>query len=71
MSKEKFQKGLDGIIEDIQKMGAHALDMLTDAVKAFKERDVALAESVYHRKEKLETYDSNIEERALRLLTLY
>ena len=71
MSKEKFQKGLDGIIEDIQKMGEHALDMLTDAVRAFKEQDMDLAMSVYERKDKLAFYDRDIEERALRLLTLY
>jgi len=71
MSKEKFQKGLDGIIEDIQKMGEHALDMLTDAVNAFKEQDMDLAQSVYDRKDKLDFYDRDIEERALRLLTLY
>lgn len=71
MSKEKFQKGLDGIIEDIQKMGEHALDMLTDAVRAFKEQDMDLAASVYERKDKLAYYDRDIEERALHLLTLY
>ncbi len=71
MSQEKFHKGLRGINDDIQKMGVHALDMLTDAVRAFKERDVRLAESVYARKERLDFLDRDIEERALRLLTLH
>ena len=71
MSKEKFHEGLEGIVEDIQKMGVLALDMLTDAVKAFKEQDKVLAEFVYARKEQLDHYDRDIEERALRLLTLH
>lgn len=71
MSVEKFHRELEVLKEDITKMGEHALDMLTNAVTAFKDQDMGLAQRVNERKHQLVTYDREIEERALILLTLH
>lgn len=71
MEKVKFHEGLDGLVEDINAMGEHALGMLVDSVRAFKDQDVQLADEVEERKHQLAFYDRDIEERALQLLTLY
>ena len=71
MSIEKFLAELEAIQEDIIKMADLALEMLTDAVKAFVEQDVELAEEVNRLKHQLDFYDRDVEERNLVLLTLH
>jgi phosphate transport system protein len=71
MEKVKFHEGLEGITRDIYAMGEHALGMLVDSVRAFKEQDLELADQVEERKHQLAFYDRDIEERALQLLTLH
>lgn len=71
MSKEKFHQELESLCADMMTYGEHALGMLTLALKAFVEQDGALADSVYRMKGQLDRWDRQVEERALRLLTLY
>jgi phosphate transport system protein len=71
MSKEKFHHELDALGEDMVTYGEHALSMLTMGLQAFVEQDEELAEQVYNMKGQLDRWDREVEERALRLLTLH
>ncbi|HHD15703.1 MAG TPA: phosphate signaling complex protein PhoU [Euryarchaeota archaeon] len=55
----------------VMEMGALAMNMLLDSVRSLKDRDVELADEVLERKDKLYSYDQGIEEKALKILTLY
>ena len=71
MSREKFEKEFDRLIDEVSKMGEHALCMLSEGVASFVEQDTELARKVHHQKARLDLYDRDIEERALVLLTLH
>jgi phosphate transport system protein len=71
MSIEKFHLELDSLGADMVTYGEHALTMLTNGLQAFVEQDVELAREVYEMKGRLDSWDREVEERALRLLTLY
>lgn len=69
--REKFVQEMAAVRQETMEMGRHAEGMLSDAVKALKEQDVALAEDVVSRKGTLLDMDDRIEEHALRILTLH
>jgi phosphate transport system protein len=71
MSVEKFHSDLETLIEDMGKMGDHALSMLTDAVSAFEDQNLDRAEQVNQMKHRLNMFDRELEQRALILLTLH
>jgi phosphate transport system protein len=68
---EKFHDELKGLKQNVLEMGYLARDMLRDSVEALKDQDVECAENVLARKVKLEEWDGQIEENALRLIALY
>ena len=68
---EKFIQELGSLEEDLVTMGELALDMLTDSVRAFQDRNVDLALEVDSLKHELDEWDRDIEERCLILLTLH
>ncbi len=71
MSKEKFHQELDALSEDMVTYGELALDMLRNGLQAFSDQDEEMAERVYNMKGQLDQWDRQVEERALRLLTLH
>jgi phosphate transport system protein len=68
---EKFITEFDSLTEDMLTYGELALLMLTDAVRAFTEQDVGLADEVNTLKHELDDWDREIEERLLKLVTLH
>jgi phosphate transport system protein len=68
---EKFKHEMEGLIDEVGSMGALVQGMLADAVNALETQDVELARSVLGRKEELYGFDNDIEEHALKVLTLH
>ena len=68
---EKFQKALNELKVALEEMGHHARDMLLDGVESLKERNTDLANEVLDRKDRLYYFDNHIEEKTLKVLTLY
>ena len=68
---EKFHEELENLKEATVLMGRLAEEMLKDSVAAFKEKDIELAQMVIDQTPELEELDYDIEEWALKLLTLY
>lgn len=68
---EKFHDELREAKKDVIKMGRLSKDMLQKSVKALKDQDVELANWVLSNKGKLANMDDDIEDRTLRLITLY
>jgi phosphate transport system protein len=70
MAKE-MRKGILEQKENVLEMAAFATKMLEDAIDALLNSDTELARSVLERKDKLRTYDDQIEAETLRTLHLF
>jgi phosphate transport system protein len=68
---EKFHKELKQVKKDVEKMGYLAKDMLQKSVEALKEIDTDKAKWVLDHKTKIAEMDDCIEDKTLRLITLY
>ena len=68
---EKFHNELNQLKKEVLKMGYLSRDMLKKSIEAFKDLDREKAEWVISKKIKLADIDDNIEEKTLRLITLY
>lgn len=68
---EKFHDELRQLRKDVITMGELAEDMLQRAIESLKQQDTELADWVESNKTKIADMDSDIENRALKLLTLY
>lgn len=68
---EKFHDELKQAKKDVDAMGHLAKDMLSKSVEALKELDKEKAEWVISQKTKLADMDDKIEDKTLRLITLY
>jgi len=68
---EKLDIELRNIKKEIELMGELSRAMLMDSVTALRDLDIQLAEDVLSRKETLYKMDQNIEEHALKVLTLH
>jgi len=68
---EKMMMELEKLTSDIEAMARLSRGMLLDSVRSLKELDVVLADDILSRKAQLYRYDDDIEDRALRMLTLY
>ncbi len=68
---EKFHDELKQAKKDVDKMGHLAKDMLLKSVEALKELDTEKAEWVISQKTKLADMDDKIEDKTLKLITLY
>jgi len=68
---EKFHEQLNILKKDVIEMGHLSTDMLKKSVEALKNQDVELANKVYNNRLKLSEMDTNIETKALQLLTLH
>jgi phosphate transport system protein len=67
----KYRDELDDLKDYVRDFGRFSEAMLRDALSAYKENDVALAEDVKSRKERLRYWKHDIEDRSLRLVALY
>ncbi len=68
---EQFHNELDELKKRVVKMGNLAQDMLKKSVKSLKEKDTNLARDVLSCKNKIAEMDEEIEQDALKLLTLF
>ncbi|MBN2066157.1 MAG: phosphate signaling complex protein PhoU [Candidatus Thermoplasmatota archaeon] len=68
---EKFHDELKELEKEVLSMGNLAKDMLKKSIESLKELDNKKAEWVISQKAKLADMDDEIEERTLRLITLY
>jgi phosphate transport system protein len=68
---EKFHNELKQLKSEVLKMGYLSRDMLKKSVEAFKEIDCEKADWVISKKIKLADMDDDIEDKTLRLITLY
>lgn len=71
MTFEAFHAELDAIQVRIQEMSEHSLAMLTDGIASLKTADLRLANDVMDQKGPLSEMHEEIEERIMRLFTLY
>jgi phosphate transport system protein len=67
---EKFHEELEMLKNRVEEMGELAKDMLETSVKALREQDIALANSVIGKSIKIREMDHSIEEETLKLITL-
>jgi phosphate transport system protein len=68
---EKFHVELEGLQEDVLKMGYLARDMLEKSISALENQDLGMAQWVISRKGLIADMDDEIEQKALRLIALY
>ncbi|MDG6224549.1 MAG: phosphate signaling complex protein PhoU [Candidatus Thermoplasmatota archaeon] len=68
---EKLDDDMQKLMSDITEMASLSKGMLIDSVRALKDLDGDLANDIISRKDRLYEYDDRIEERALKMLTLY
>lgn len=68
---EKFHTELEELKNEVLKMGNLARDMLQKSVESLKELDLEKAEWIINKKTELAEMDDSIEDRTLRLITLY
>jgi phosphate transport system protein len=68
---EKFHEELKELKKDVLTMGYLARDMLLKSIATLNSQDPERAEWVLSKKEELARWDAKIEEKALKLLTLY
>jgi len=68
---EEFHSELEKLKKRVVKMGNLAQDMLEKSVKALKEQDTELAKDVLSCKQQIADMDEEIEQDALKLLTLF
>jgi len=68
---EEFHSELKELKKRVVKMGNLAQDMLQKSVKALKEQDTDLARDVHNCKQQIAVMDEEIEQDALKLITLY
>jgi phosphate transport system protein len=68
---EKFHEELGELRNKVEEMGELAKDMLETSIKALKEQDVELANSVIAKCQTIRELDHNIEGETLKLITLH
>lgn len=68
---EKFHAQLRDLKKEVINMGVFALSMLAESMETFKELDVEKAREVHSKKDQLMEIEPHLEEKTLRLMTLY
>lgn len=68
---EKLDEDMHILLTDITEMAKLSRGMLMDSVRALKDLDTELAKEIISKKDKLYRFDDSIEDRALKMLTLY
>ena len=68
---EEFHSELENLKKRVVRMGNLAQDMLKKSVKALKEKDTDLAKEILNCKNEIANMDDEIEQDALKLLTLF
>jgi phosphate transport system protein len=68
---EKFHNQLAELKKEVSKFGFYALGILTESMETLKSLDIEKADEVHGKKDQLMEIESNLEEKTLRLMTLY
>jgi len=68
---EKFHSELESLRKEVLDMGYLARDMLAGSIEALNSRDPGRAEWVESNTQRIAEYDSDIEQKCLRLIALY
>ncbi|MDD1678154.1 MAG: phosphate signaling complex protein PhoU [Methanomicrobiales archaeon] len=68
---EKFHTEMEILKQDVLRMGSLARDMLKQSVEALIRQDSSLADWVIANKKTISDYDNDIEQKCLRLISLY
>jgi len=68
---EKFLEELNVLKRDVDIMSRTAMEMLEGGVKSMKDQDLQLAEQVISRRKEIAEMDQAVEEKALRIMSLY
>ena len=68
---EKFLEELGDLKKDVNNMSLTAMEMLECGVKSMKEQDMELARVVIARRNEIADMDQIVEEKALRIMSLY
>ncbi len=67
----RFTEDMDRVVSDTCEMARLSIDMLERAIRAIGDGDVALAEGIISDQDRIERMDDDIEDSALRILTIY
>jgi phosphate transport system protein len=68
---EKFHTEMEGLKQEILRMGALARDMLKQSIEALIHQDSSLADWVIANKRAISDHDHDIEQKCLKLISLY
>ena len=68
---QRFEDDIDSVVAETNDMATLAVDMLERAIQAVKDGDVELADTIISDQDKIEKFDDEIEEAAIRILTIY
>lgn len=68
---QKFVDDIDAVIAETCEMAKLSTDMLERAIQAVTEGDVELADSIIRDQARIEKFDDEVEDAAIRILTLY
>lgn len=68
---QKFVDDIDAVVAETCEMAKLSTDMLERAIQAVTEGDVELADTIIRDQARIEKFDDEIEDAAIRILTLY
>ena len=68
---QKFVDDIDAVIAETCEMAKLSTDMLERAIQAVTEGDVEMADSIIRDQARIEKFDDEVEDAAIRILTLY
>lgn len=68
---QRFEDDIDAVVAETSEMAKLSMNMLERAVQAVIEGDVELADSIINDQSRIEKFDDEIEDAAIRILTLY
>lgn len=70
MARRSFDEELKGLKEDMLKMGSYVEEAIHKAVKSLAEQDLDLADEVNKEDERIDDFETKIEEKCIRLIAL-
>lgn len=68
---QRFEDDIDAVVAETCEMAKLSTEMLERAIQAVTDGDVDLADSIIADQAKIEKFDDEIEDAAIRILTLY
>ena len=68
---KRFTEEMDDLVDSMVKMAKLATEMSNKSISSFCKRDVGVADDVINSFSVIRNYDTDIEKKAIRILTLY